>query len=98
MTLLLNPIIPDQCPPLPEDAKFSLSWGIFTLEADAENLLEQSKKPVKAQFVQGVVYVHKFLPHALLQQHKCEELKICIYLSTGYSCPNTHTVINASHE
>ena len=71
MTLLLNPIVPDKCPPLPEDANFSLSWGIFALEADAENLLEQSKKPVKVQFVQGIVYVHTFFPHALLQQHKC---------------------------
>ena len=94
MTLLLNPIVPDKCPPLSEDANFTLSWRIFALEADAENLLEQSKKPVKVQFVQGIVYVHKFFPHALLQQHKCEELKICIVLSTGYSCLNTHTVMS----
>ena len=93
MTLLLNPIIPDKCPPLPEDATFSLSWKIFTLEVDKENLQEQSKKPVKVHFVKGVVYVHKFFPHALLQQHKCEELKICLFLSTGYSCLNTHTVL-----
>ena len=84
MTLLVKLFIPNDCPPVPVTASFNMSWKISTDITD-EGILESSKKPIKVSFEKGMVYIHKFLPHSVLQQHCCKMLKISVQLSTSYS-------------
>ena len=47
--------------------------------------LKWSKKALKVPFDKGVVYIQKLLSHTLLIQNHCEEVQICLSLSTSYS-------------
>ena len=84
MTLLAKVIIPNDCPPIPVTASFNMSWKVSTAMTEA-GILECSKKPIKVSFEKGMVYVHKFLPHNVLQQNCCKMLMISIHLNTSYS-------------
>lgn len=98
MTLLVKVIIPDDCPPIPTDANFTLSWDISKVEKVGSVKLECSKKPTKVQFQTGLLYLHRFLPHSIVQQHYCKSFEITIYISTTYSIYDNYTNTTASDE
>ena len=89
MTLLLKVVIPDDCPPIPLSAKFSLAWRIGAVKPKTEEL-RRSKKAIKVGFDMGVVYAHGFLSHTTLQKHCCEDLEIQMFVSTSYSTRSSH--------
>ena len=75
-TLLVKVVVPDDCPPLPLTDHFSLSWDICTAETYSTKLVESSKKPIKISFDRGMLYINKFFPYTLLQQHSCNKFEI----------------------
>ena len=91
MTLHVKVVIPDNCPPLPTDATFTLTWEVHAVTKLDTKKLEGSKKPIKVRFGTGVFYIHKLLPHSVLQQNKCEMLKISVHLTTAYSIRGDYT-------
>ena len=95
MTLLAKVFIPNDCPPIPVTASFNMTWKISTGKAD---ILECSKKPIKVSFDKGMVYIHKFLPHNVLQQNCCKMLSISIHLSTSYSVHDMDSYSNVMTE
>ena len=93
VTLQIKVNIPDDCPPIPVTANFSLLWDICMRETTKGKLLAGSKKPTKIPFDKGMVYTHKFFPHSIIKQCSCEAFEIHIY--TSYLCQEVHTASDA---
>ena len=91
MTLQVKAVIPDDCPPLPTDATYTLTWEVRAVTKMGSMKLGSSKKPLKVRFDMGMFYIHKFLPHSLLQQDKSETLEICVCVTTAYSIRDDYT-------
>ena len=98
ITLLIKVIIPDECPPIPSDAPFSLSWEIVKVDTAGTMKIDCSKKPIKVQFQTGLIYLHKFLPHTVLQQHVCKMFEIIFFVHTTYSIHDNYSNNTASDE
>lgn len=96
MTLVIKVVIPDDCPPIPNDASFSMTWEIFKVDKHGvREKFECSKKPKDVKITTGMDYIHKFLQHDVLQKHKCEKVEMSVQLKTTYSVYhkfNTNTV------
>ena len=90
MTLHVKVVVPDDCPPLPTDATFTLTWVVRGVTKMGSKELGSSKKP-NVRFNTGILYIHKFLPHSVLQQNNCETLEICVHLTTAYSIRDDYT-------
>ena len=91
MTLVIKVVIPDDCPPIPSDASFSMTWELFSIdEVRAAKKFQWSSRPKELKFTTGMDYIHKFLQHDALQQQCCKKLEIHVHLKTGYSVYHTH--------
>ena len=96
MTLHIKINIPDDCPPLPTDATFTLTWDIHAVSKINAEKLESSKDPIKIRFRTGTFYIHNFLLHTVLQQNRREMLEISVHLKTTYSIRENYTTTSTA--
>ena len=91
MTLQFKVVMPDNCPPLHISSSFELYWEMCISDVNNSDKSKWLKEMRTVTFKTGMDYVHKFLPHSILQQHTGKMLEISVYTNTTVSLGNNIT-------